>query len=87
MPANFYTLTKADIDAWPPRNYVDPVDRQWMPAFAIVWQVISTVLAAGRFYLRARGMAGAFGVDDLLIAIAWVRVAVSRDFALKANLL
>lgn len=43
-----------------------------MPAFAGVLLAVSTVLVAGRFYLRARKEAGPFGLDDLLIAIGWL---------------
>lgn len=75
MPANFFAVTPADIAKWPPGQYVNPPDqRNWLPAFAISWQVVSTILAMGRFYLRARRQAGPFGFDDSLIFVGWVRV-------------
>lgn len=43
-----------------------------MPAFAMVWQVASTILVWGRFYLRIRRLAGPFGYDDAFMLIAWV---------------
>lgn len=60
------------IASWPSPNYVDPVTRNWMPGFILAWQITSTLLVCGRFYLRAKKLAGAFGWDDLLIAVAWV---------------
>ena len=72
MPANIYSITSADVETWPTPNYVDPYQRNWLPAYAISWQVISTVLLSGRFYLRARGKTGHFCIDDALILIAWV---------------
>lgn len=36
------------------------------------WQVASTLLLSGRFYLRARRLAGSFGLDDLLIFFGWL---------------
>lgn len=58
--------------SWPPANYINPVRRTWLPAFAIAWQALSTLLLAGRFYLRARKQAGSFGLDDLLIFFGWL---------------
>ena len=44
-----------------------------MPEFATVLPVVSTILIAGRFWLRATKQAGGFGLDDLFIGIGWVR--------------
>lgn len=73
MGGNLNELSPSVIASWPKPNYVDPVRRSWLPAFAIVWQSVSTVLVFVRFYLRARRRAGPFGWDDAFIAIAWVR--------------
>ena len=43
-----------------------------MPAFLLVWQIAATIMVSGRFYLRARKLAGTFGFDDLLIFFGWV---------------
>lgn len=73
MPGNFHVVPEWVLEHWPEPNYVDPVRRSWMPAFAIVFPAVSTVLIAGRFWLRATKQAGSFGLDDLFIAIGWVR--------------
>jgi hypothetical protein len=76
MPANFYNLKPEDILSWPSPNYEHPSEqRTWLPAFAIVWQVVTTILVWARFYLRMTRKAGAWGYDDGLTMFAWVRVA------------
>lgn len=72
MPGNFHAVPESVIASWPEPNYIDPVRRSWMPAFACTFLGVSTVLVAGRFYLRARNKAGAFGLDDLLIFTGWL---------------
>lgn len=72
MPGNFHEVPQSVVEAWPDPNYIDPVRRGWMPAFAMTWQIASTLLVAGRFYLRARKQAGSFGLDDLMIFIGWL---------------
>lgn len=72
MPGNFHAVPESVIESWPTPNYVDPVRRSWLPAFACVFLGVSTILVTGRFYLRANNKAGAFGLDDLLIAVAWL---------------
>ncbi|CAK3965534.1 Hypothetical predicted protein [Lecanosticta acicola] len=71
LNANVASIPPEVVASWPTPNYTDPVRRTWMPAFILVWQITSTVLVGGRFYLRGRRKAGSFGWDDLLIAIAW----------------
>lgn len=77
MPGNFHPVPEWVLERWPEPNYVDPVRRPWMPAFATVFPAVSTVLIAGRFWLRATKEAGSFGLDDLFIAVGWVRQEVS----------
>ena len=43
-----------------------------MPAFAMTWQIASTLLVWGRLYLRSRKLAGPFGYDDAFMLFAWV---------------
>lgn len=72
MPGNFHEVPEWVLSHWPEPNYVDPVRRTWMAPFAIVQPAVSTVLIAGRFWLRATKQAGGFGLDDVFIAIGWV---------------
>ncbi|EME45621.1 hypothetical protein DOTSEDRAFT_71349 [Dothistroma septosporum NZE10] len=73
MPGNFYTPTVEDILKWPKANYTNPPEQQhWLVPFVIVWQVISTILVAGRIHLRATKRSGPFGIDDILILLAWI---------------
>ncbi|EME42364.1 hypothetical protein DOTSEDRAFT_133091, partial [Dothistroma septosporum NZE10] len=71
MPGNLHVVPEAILVSWPKANFVDPVRRGWMPAFAMTWQAVATILLAARFYLRARRQAGEFGLDDLMIFIGW----------------
>lgn len=81
MPGNFNDIPPKVIASWPKPNYIDPVRRSWLPAFSCALLGVSTVLIAGRFYLRARKEAGDFGLDDLFIGIGWV---VSIGFTTEA---
>jgi len=73
MPANFYALKPEDIINWPAPNYEHPSEeRTWLPVFAIVWQVVTTILVWGRLYLRMTRKAGAWGYDDGLTLFAWL---------------
>jgi hypothetical protein len=76
---NIQEIPPEVLKSWPTPNYVDPVRRNWMPAFAMCWQVASTILVWGRFYLRIRRQAGPFGYDDAFMLVAWVRVAKHGD--------
>lgn len=81
MPANFYAITLWDVAAWPPGNYAHPSEtRDWLPAFAIVWQAVTTVLALGRLYLRLSRKAGAFGLDDAFLFMGWVCLRLAPPF-------
>lgn len=66
------TIDPSVFATWPAPNYINPVTRTWMPGFLLVWQIAATIMVAGRFYLRARKLAGTFGYDDLLICFGWV---------------
>ncbi|KAK4496334.1 hypothetical protein PRZ48_012314 [Zasmidium cellare] len=73
MPGNFYTPTIEEISHWPKPNYVNPPEqRSWLGAFAVVWQILSTVTVLGRLYLRINKKAGPFGLDDAFITLAWI---------------
>ena len=61
-----------DYSQWPTPNYVDPERRKWMPGFILAWQIVSTILISGRFYLRGRKQAGSFGFDDVLVFFGWL---------------
>jgi hypothetical protein len=76
---NIQEIPPEVLKSWPTPNYVDPVRRDWMPAFALVWQIASTILVWGRFYLRVRRLAGPFGYDDAFMLIAWVCTAQRGD--------
>ena len=72
MPGNIHDVPQSVLETWPTPNYVDPIRRDWLPAFSLVWLIVSTTLVWGRFFLRARKQAGPFGLDDLFIALAWL---------------
>lgn len=73
MPGNFHRIPASVVESWPEPEYQHPRGQQaWLPEFACVFLGVSTILVAGRFYLRAHKQAGAFGLDDLLIGIAWL---------------
>ncbi|KAI5370883.1 hypothetical protein Slin14017_G017620 [Septoria linicola] len=65
MPGNLQSIPASVIANWPPPNYIDPVRRTWMPAFAGTFQAVATLLLVTRLCLRANGKAGKFGLDDV----------------------
>ena len=71
MPGNFNEISLEAFSSWPPPNYVDPERRTWLPAYTITFLAVSTLLLAGRLWLRARGQAGPLGLDDLFIFLGW----------------
>lgn len=73
MPGNIHTVPASVIESWPKPNYVDPIRRTWLPAFSLTFMTFTTILIAGRFWLRLRKQAGSFGLDDAFIFAAWVR--------------
>lgn len=78
MPGNFHAVPEWILEQWPEPNYIDPVRRTWMAPFALVFPAVSTILIAGRFWLRATKQSGAFGLDDLFIGIGWVSEGTPR---------
>lgn len=53
------------LASWPQPNYVNPVERTWMPAYAGVLQAVTTILVSLRLGLRLRNKAGSLGLDDV----------------------
>lgn len=68
-----YKIPLSVIAQWPTPNYINPTKRIWAAPFSIVLMVISTLVIAARIYARITRAAGAFGLDDTLIILAWVR--------------
>ncbi|KAF2403026.1 hypothetical protein EJ06DRAFT_554565 [Trichodelitschia bisporula] len=60
------------ISNWPPQNTIDPVNRTWLTPYAIVFQVISTLVIVLRLWGRLRKQAGTLGLDDALIFVGWL---------------
>ncbi|EMC95582.1 hypothetical protein BAUCODRAFT_40492, partial [Baudoinia panamericana UAMH 10762] len=61
------------IASWPAPQYNHPaIERKWMPQFGAIWIAASTILVAGRLYLRATRHAGSLGLDDALIIVGWL---------------
>lgn len=66
MPGNIINITPADVANWPTPNYVDPVERRWMPAYAGILYGAATVMVAARLWIRhARKVSGGLGLDDV----------------------
>lgn len=73
MPGNFHDVPKSVKEQWPTPHYEHPrVKRDWLPILSCTLLGFSTVLVAGRLYLRTRKVAGVLGVDDLFIAFGWL---------------
>ena len=45
--------------------------REWMPAYVITFQVVTTLLLGVRLISRFKKLGGGLGLDDLFIGIAW----------------
>lgn len=75
MPGNLNTPSLQEISQWPTPQYSNsPEQRSWLGAFALTWQILSSIFVLGRLYLRIdkRSGAGAFGLDDGCILVAWI---------------
>lgn len=73
MPGNFHDVPKSVKEQWPTPHYEHPrVKRDWLPILSCTLLGFSTVLVAGRLFLRARKVAGVLGVDDFFIAFGWL---------------
>ncbi|KAK4502242.1 hypothetical protein PRZ48_005667 [Zasmidium cellare] len=75
MPGNIINLTPEDILKWPKPNYVDPVERAWMPPYAGCLYGLATVMVGLRLWLRWTKRAGGLGVDDILLVASWLCVS------------
>ncbi|KAI7163172.1 hypothetical protein KC349_g1464 [Hortaea werneckii] len=69
MPGN---LPDVDFSSWPTPNYVDPVERTWMPAYSITLTVASSIPILIRLFLRFRNEGGGLGLDDLFLVPGWL---------------
>lgn len=67
-----YMIPNSVIAQWPPSNFTDPQRRTWVAPFGIVFLCIATLVIAVRLYARITRSAGGFGLDDILIILAWV---------------
>ena len=65
MPGNIHSIPVAVIASWPKPNYIDPVRRTWMPAYAGTLQVVASLMIITRLWLRAQRKAGVLGADDV----------------------
>lgn len=65
MPGNLISITPEDIASWPTPNYVDPMERNWMPIYASILYAMGTLMVVTRLGLRARNKAGGLGLDDV----------------------
>jgi hypothetical protein len=65
MSGNLHRPDPSVYLSWPTPNYIDPVRRSWMPAYAITLQAASTLVVVLRLWLRGRKQAGPLGLDDV----------------------
>jgi hypothetical protein len=54
--------------------------REWMPAYAISIQVVTSVLLGIRLVSRFNVLGGRLGLDDIFVVFGWV-LAVAMTFA------
>jgi len=67
MPGNILEPPLSVIATWPTPNYDNStgIRRTWLPIFAIIFLVISSILTFIRTVVRARQHGGGFGWDDV----------------------
>lgn len=65
MPGNIISITPEEVASWPRPNYVDPVERTWLPVYAGVLYGFATLLLGVRLILRSLKRAGVLGIDDV----------------------
>jgi hypothetical protein len=67
MSGNLHRPDPSVYLSWPTPNYVNPVRRSWMPAYACTLLAASTLVVVLRLWLRATKQAGPFGLDDVCV--------------------
>jgi len=65
MPGNIAQPPPDVVAAWPSPNYDQGIRRQWLPAFAGVWLLFSSLLVFVRSCLRLKAHGGGLGLDDV----------------------
>jgi hypothetical protein len=63
--SNIAHLTPEIISNWPTPNYDNPDRITWLPIYSGIWFGAATILLVLRYWLRVRGYAGKFGLDDV----------------------
>ncbi len=59
MPGNIMTIPLEQFSKWPVPNYIDPVQRTWMPIYVGILQGFMTIMLSLRLWLRFQNRAGA----------------------------
>ena len=53
----------------------DPLERRrWLPAYSLVFQVVSTSFLTLRLASRFQKRGGGLGLDDLFVVLGWVSI-------------
>lgn len=67
LSSNILDQTPEVIAKWPKANYDNPDQLTWLPIYCCIWFAAATLMVAVRFWLRVRGHAGKFGLDDVSV--------------------
>jgi hypothetical protein len=84
MPGNLQSIPASVIESWPTPNY-HAKGRTWIVPYTCVLQGIMTVMVGTRLALRARQQAGQLGLDDLLLAPAFLAATMLSALVIIAT--
>lgn len=75
--------TASGSQSWPTPNYIDPVERHWLPPCASVLYGIATITISIRIFVRLRHSAtGGFGLDDFFLLAGWLAFTSLQVFVI-----
>jgi hypothetical protein len=75
---NIHEIPASVIAQWPQEHTDHPTDiRDGFTPYAVTIQGISTALLICRLWSRFKRYSGVLGIDDLLIFLGWVCIAVT----------
>ena len=84
MPGNLPIIPASVLATWPAPNY-KATGRTWIVPYAIVLEVITTVMVGTRLWLRAMNHAGPLGLDDLLLVLAYLAATIFVALEILSN--
>ncbi|KAF2427553.1 hypothetical protein EJ08DRAFT_637272 [Tothia fuscella] len=77
-----YKIPLSIIQEWPPQDTINPSRVRWVTYYFAGLHAAATAVVFIRIWTRVRKRAGGFGVDDMLIIVAWFLATVMTGIAI-----